>query len=160
MPQAGAIRAGRAFVELFADDAQLRKGLKGAADRLRAFGGVVRNIGLAFTAMGAGITAPLVAAAKGWAKAGDELYDMAQRTGLSVEQLSALSYAAAHTGADMGGVEVAVRRMQKSIAGVSDAGIVDGVDPYPVRLRRAAVSVLKLPQQHCDNGDMLGGQTV
>ena len=116
-----AIRAGRAFVELFADDAQLRKGLKGASDRLKAFGGVVRNIGLAFTAMGVGITAPLMAAAKAWASAGDELYDMAQRTDMSVEQLSALSYAAAHTGADMAGVEVAVRRMQKSIAGVADA---------------------------------------
>jgi hypothetical protein len=79
----------------------------------------VRNIGLAFTAMGAGITAPLVAAAKGWARAGDELYDMAQRTGMRVEQLSALCYAAAHTGADLMSVEVAVRRMQKSIAGVA-----------------------------------------
>lgn len=95
MVSSTAIRAGRAFVELFADDAQLRKGLKGAADRLRAFGGVVRNIGLAFTALGVGITAPLIAAAKAWASAGDELYDMAQRTGMSVEQLSGLSYAAA-----------------------------------------------------------------
>jgi hypothetical protein len=116
--QASAIRAGRAFVELFADDAQLRKGLKGAADRLKAFGGVVRNIGLAFTALGVGITAPLMAAARGWAKAGDELYDMSKRTGLSVEQLSALSYAAAHTGADLTSVEVAVRRMQTGPGGL------------------------------------------
>jgi hypothetical protein len=69
---------------LFADDAQLRKGLKGASDRLRAFGGVVRNIGLAFTALGVGITAPLIAAAKGlWYSLGSAvapiLKDLADR---------------------------------------------------------------------------------
>ena len=43
MSSSTAIRAGRAFVELFADDAQLRQGLKGASDRLKAFGGVVNR---------------------------------------------------------------------------------------------------------------------
>ena len=37
MPNAGAIRAGRAFVELFTDDRKLVRGLKRASRRLKAF---------------------------------------------------------------------------------------------------------------------------
>jgi hypothetical protein len=38
MPQPEAIRAGRAFVELFADDSKLMHGLKRAQAKLMAFG--------------------------------------------------------------------------------------------------------------------------
>jgi len=40
------IRAGRAFVELFADDSKLVRGLRRAERKLRAFGGSIRNFGL------------------------------------------------------------------------------------------------------------------
>ena len=46
MPQPGAIRAGRAFVELFADDSKLVRGLRRAEKRLRAFGAQIRDLGL------------------------------------------------------------------------------------------------------------------
>ena len=38
MPSARGIRAGRAFVELFADDSKLVRGLRRAEKRLKAFG--------------------------------------------------------------------------------------------------------------------------
>ena len=46
------IRAGRAFVELFADNRQLVRGLRAASKKLKAFGDGVRNLGLKTAAMG------------------------------------------------------------------------------------------------------------
>ena len=59
MPAPGAIRAGRAFVELFADDSKLVRGLKRAEKRLRAFGDSIRNFGLKLAGAVSAITAPL-----------------------------------------------------------------------------------------------------
>ena len=39
------IRAGRAFVELFADSRQLVRGLRAAERKLKAFGANIRNMG-------------------------------------------------------------------------------------------------------------------
>ena len=46
MSSAKGIRAGRAFVELFADDSKLVRGLRRASAKLQAFGASVRDIGL------------------------------------------------------------------------------------------------------------------
>jgi hypothetical protein len=46
MANTGAIRAGRAFVELFADDSKLVRGLRRAEKKLKAFGDSVRGFGL------------------------------------------------------------------------------------------------------------------
>ena len=59
MPAPGAIRAGRAFVELFADDSRLVRGLKRAERKLRAFGDSIRNFGLKLAGAVSAITAPL-----------------------------------------------------------------------------------------------------
>lgn len=62
----GAIRAGRAFVEIFTDDTKLQKGLKTASQRMRAFGASVSAIGqklLALGAAGAGAFAVTIKAA-------------------------------------------------------------------------------------------------
>ena len=46
MASLGAIRAGRAFVELFADNSKLVRGLRAAESQLKAFGKKVRTFGL------------------------------------------------------------------------------------------------------------------
>lgn len=110
------IRAGRAFVELFADDSALQRGLKAAQRRLQAFGAAVQSIGRKFMGIGGMIVSPLVGAAKVFDSMGSGLYDMSQRTGASVEALSVLGYAARQTGTDMEAVEAGLRRMQKTVA--------------------------------------------
>jgi len=60
MPRTGAIRAGRAFVELFADDSKLVRGLKRAQWRLRKFGASVRAIGLRMLALAGAAGGPFV----------------------------------------------------------------------------------------------------
>ena len=46
MPSSKGIRAGRAFVELFAGDSKLVRGLRRAEKRLKAFGDRICNMGL------------------------------------------------------------------------------------------------------------------
>jgi hypothetical protein len=58
------IRAGRAFVELFADDGKLVRGLRRAEKKLKAFGDGVRNLGLKMAGLGSAIAAPLAASGK------------------------------------------------------------------------------------------------
>ena len=109
---ANAIRAGRAFVELFADDSKLQRGLKRAQAKLRAFAATIRGIGLKLTAVGAAITAPLLALAKTFANVGDSLDKMAGRVGVSVEFLSALDHAAKLGGTSLEQLEGAFRGLQ------------------------------------------------
>jgi hypothetical protein len=115
MPQAGAIRAGRAFVELFADDSKLVRGLKRASAKLKAFGESVRNMGLKLVGLGSAVVAPLAASSKVFANMGDALAKMSARTGFSVETLSELGFAADLSGASMEDLEKSIRRMQATI---------------------------------------------
>ena len=114
MATAQGIRAGRAFVELFADDSKLVRGLGAAERKLKAFGDGVRNLGLKMVGVGSAILAPLAGAAKSFADMGSRMWDMAKRTGVSVEALSALGYAAEQSGAGMEAFENGIRLTELS----------------------------------------------
>lgn len=112
----GAIRAGRAFVELFADDSKLVRGLNVAGVKLKRWGASVTAIGSRIGLIGGGLLAPIVAAAKVFADTGSDMLDMSQRTGVAVEQLSTLKYAAEQSGTSMEALEGGVGKMQKALA--------------------------------------------
>ena len=118
MAGAKGIRAGRAYVELGVGD-KLTAGLKSAQKRLRAFGAGVMNIGTKLAGMGAAMAAPLLGAAKHFASYGDQVAKMSKRTGMSVEALSELRFVASQTGTEFSSLEMAFRKMQRSI---HDAG--------------------------------------
>lgn len=109
------IRAGRAFVELFADDSKLVRGLRRAEKRLKAFGGNIRNMGLKMAGLGSAMLAPLAGAAKYFSSYGDQVAKMAKRTGFSVEALSQLTFAASQSGAGIEMLEKGVKTMQRAI---------------------------------------------
>ncbi len=121
------IRAGRAFVELFADDSRLVRGLRAAEKKLKAFGEGVRNLGLKVIGIGAAIGAPLAASAKLFAGMGDSVAKMAVRTGLSVEALSELQYAAGQSGVEISELEGGIRRMQRTVVD-AERGLGSAVD--------------------------------
>ncbi|HEX5442607.1 MAG TPA: hypothetical protein VFW87_02205 [Pirellulales bacterium] len=129
MPSSQAIRAGAAYIELYTKDSKLVKGLDRAAARLKAFGDGITSVGKKFAAQGAAITTPLVGAAKVFADMGSDLVDMSQRTGLSVESLSELGFAAGQTGSDIATLETGLRRMQRSILDASD-GLASAKDAF------------------------------
>ncbi len=63
MANAGAIRAGRAFIELFTK-LDIDKGLNAASARIKQWGSGLKHIGTKFAFLGAAITAPIALAAK------------------------------------------------------------------------------------------------
>ncbi|MFW5679521.1 MAG: hypothetical protein ACOC3D_04600, partial [Pseudomonadota bacterium] len=120
MPPSGrAIRAGRASVELFADDSRLVRGLRRARRRLLAFGAQVQRIGRRIAAVGATIAAGFGATAAVFAKVGDNLDKLSQRTGVSVESLSQLEFAADQTGSSLNDLGGALRRMNRRLGRIT-----------------------------------------
>lgn len=115
--KAGAVRAGGAFVEIFADKSALVRGLKGAEKTLTSWGKNVSKAGFAATAAGAAVGGGLAAAVKVFADSGSQLADMSVRTGASVESLGKLGYAAGQTGTDMEAVEKGTKKLQDNLAG-------------------------------------------
>jgi hypothetical protein len=113
--KSGAIRAGRAFVELFADKSKLTRGLRSASADLKAWGSGVTAIGAKVAGIGAAITAPFLAFAKISADVGGELSDTAAKTGVSVEALSTLGYAAKLAGVDSTALAGGLNKMQKTL---------------------------------------------
>jgi hypothetical protein len=111
MSKQGAIRAGKAYVELFADNSPLLRGLKMGERYLKDWGRKVQAIGLRVMAAGSALAAPLVLSVKEFMNVGDELTTLSARTGMSVEALSELLYAARRTDVEVGDLEAAIRRM-------------------------------------------------
>jgi len=115
MPAAQGIRAGAAFVELHLRDNKLTRGLALVSAKLKAFGAGILGVGRQVAGVGSLLAAPFVLAAKTFADMGSELVDLSQRTGLSVEALSELGFAAEQSGADMETLETGIRKMQKFV---------------------------------------------
>ena len=109
------IRAGAAYVELYTKDSRLVKGLQAAEKKLQAFGAGIASIGTKLAGLGASVVTPLLGAAKVFADMGSNMVDMSQRTGVSVEALSELGFAAEQSGADVETLEAGLRKMQKQV---------------------------------------------
>jgi hypothetical protein len=115
MSAARGIKAGAAYVELYTKNSRLVKGLKDAETKLKAFGAGITAIGTRISGLGAAIAGPMLASTSVFASMGDTLAKMSGRTGVSVEALSELGYAADQSGANLESLEAAVRRMQKQV---------------------------------------------
>src|SRR6185369_15490496 len=116
MASAQGIRAGLAFIELYANDARLVKSLNAVSAKLKAFGAAIEGIGEKMALARTAIVTPILASAKAFSDMGDAFDKMSQRTGISVEALSEIGFAAGQSGATLEDVETAVRKMQKTIA--------------------------------------------
>lgn len=136
---ASAIEAGRAFLRLLVDDKEFRDGLDEGLRQLDNFGKKAIKIGAALGGAGAAITAPFIASLKVFSDVGSALNDMSDRTGVSVERLSALKYAAQQTGTDLATVEGALRKMANTIADARN-----GSDTAVAALKRIGISVQEI----------------
>ncbi|MHB9070477.1 MAG: phage tail tape measure protein [Sedimentisphaerales bacterium] len=111
----GAIKAGRAYVEIFVDKNPLIRGLRSAEKSLRSWGTTVSAMGRRTMLAGASIVGALAGASIKAAAMGDTLSDMATKTGMSVEALSGFSYVASQTEGSIEDVAKGIRFMQRSI---------------------------------------------
>ena len=112
---ASGIKAGRAYVELGVKD-DLAKGLAKARESLKALGDGIKAAGMTGLAVGGGIVGGLLGAAKVFADAGSEALDMSRRTGVAVEALQELAYAAAQDGVEIGTLEGGLLKMEKAVS--------------------------------------------
>jgi TP901 family phage tail tape measure protein len=111
---ASEIRAGKAYVELFLKG-DIKKSLDQVSKQLKAFGDQIGDIGKKLAGIGTAVTAPLLVAAQRFASMGDEMEKASQRTGIAVESLSALKYAAEQSGSSFEDLETGVKKMNKAI---------------------------------------------
>ncbi|MCL2305697.1 MAG: hypothetical protein FWC43_10165, partial [Planctomycetaceae bacterium] len=116
MATSSAIRAGRAFVELFVDNSKLVRGLRAAEKKVVKFGQNIQAIGRQLFTLGAAVGGILAVAAKGFASYGDSLSKMSGRTGVSAQALSELAYAAQQSGTNIETLEASLRTMQKNLS--------------------------------------------
>ena len=113
---AGAIRAGRANIEIGVDKRPLTQGLKTSAADLKQWGNRIIGVGATLAGLGAAIRGPILAATAVFAQAGSAALDISQRTGLATEAVSRLGFMARQTGAGIEDVENGVKKMQKFLS--------------------------------------------
>lgn len=109
------IEAGKAYVKFLLDDKDLKKSLTKVGDKLQSIG----KIGTAATAP---IVGAFAACTKAFVDAGSKLTDLSERTGISAESLSSLSYVAEQSGTNLDTLANGVLKMEKNI-GNSIAGL-------------------------------------
>jgi len=148
MSNSAAVRAGSAFVEVSLRD-KMKEGARRIQSQLTAISSTFSTFGAGLVAAGATATAAfgsiagtIGAAALHFADSGSELADMSARTGVAASSLSALGYAAKLTGAELGDVEGALRKMQK-LLGAAAGGSKEASDKL-AQLGLSAGSLLKM----------------
>lgn len=112
------IEAGSAFVSFFADDSKLRSALAKVQGFLNGFGKVAIGAGAGLFAAGTAILAPLGLAVNSAVEFGSEMQDASDRTGIAVDQLSALKHAAEQSASGLEDLEKAIAFMQKNELGM------------------------------------------
>lgn len=110
----GAIRAGGAFIEIFAQD-KTSKGMQAVEQRLRAFSLTIGAIGASLTAAAGTALGGFGAALKQFSDFGSEIADSIGRTSLSSNLTQALKMQAEESGASLANVERTVARLQRTI---------------------------------------------
>lgn len=115
------VRAGKAFVELFAFN-NLAPGLNKASRQLESWGRGITAVGSKIAGVGAigmglalAVRSGMDLAAISFAETGAELERMSERTGIAVETLSALKFAADQSGVEVEQLEVGIKKMQKAL---------------------------------------------
>ncbi|QDV44366.1 hypothetical protein Enr13x_42310 [Stieleria neptunia] len=122
------IKAGDAFVEVSIRD-RLEQGIRGMQGRINRFAGSVGRLGGILTASSLASAGVFGALAKTFASTGDEIDKMSARTGVAVQTLSGLGFAAEQSGANLGAVERSMFGLSRSMLDLS-RGSGEAVDAY------------------------------
>ena len=163
---ADSIRAGKAHVELTAEDAGLRNKLKEAKLTLMKWGGSIAKVGAGIAGAGASILAPLTGAFKGALDRSAEISRLAKKLGVSTEQLSEFAYACETTGMsfeDMTGqFENLAERIAQGAEGSGEAAETFkklGIDAAALKLKNPIDQMIELAramQKVTNQTDRLG----
>src|SRR4051812_34939123 len=114
---ASGVKAGKAYVEITTKDNALKSGLKRVQGFLNSFAATAGATGAAMFGAGSAVMGGLLGLAQVAAGMGDELSKASDRTGVAVEQLSQLKYAAEQSDATLDDVVSGIIKMQRAITG-------------------------------------------
>jgi TP901 family phage tail tape measure protein len=117
---------------------QSGRGFSQTESRLDSLANKAAGVGRVMTAVGAAITGTMMASLTSAARYGDEIAKAAQITGVAVEELSKLRFAAEQSGLEFGALQMSLRGMQRSAAEAAD-----GMEQYEQAYERVGVSVKK-----------------
>ena len=112
--------ANDADVKIGADLSPLDRALRGAQAKLESWGKTIGGIGLGLLGGGLAITSSLIGSLKVFADMGSDMKDMSDRTGVAIEALSELRYAAQQSGASAEDLEKGLQFMSRTIAGAAE----------------------------------------
>lgn len=137
------------LVKIGADVTEFDRATKDIDNKTKALGVNLRKVGAGLTAVGAVITGTVGMMVKSYVQAGDELKDMATRTGISTTALSELKYAASLCGSDIHELEIGIKKMSSSLFDAAAAG--DQVPNAFTRIGLSTQDLIKLsPEQQFD----------
>jgi hypothetical protein len=115
----GAIKAGSAYVEIFADKSALMRGLRSAQADLKKWGNTISSFGTKMMGLGTAIITPLIAAAKYAGSFADDIARLSQIVGVSVTSLQGLSFAANQNDISMQSLGKTLIFMHKNLAALN-----------------------------------------
>lgn len=107
------IRAGKAYVELYADDSRLARGLKVATNKVNAFGSKMMGVGRRLVTTAGIVGAAFAGSVRHFMKTGDRLGKMSRQVAMSVEFLSRLAWMGERSGTSIEGLNKGIRRMSR-----------------------------------------------
>ena len=108
------IKAGSAYVEI-GIQSRITAGAKQVSADLKKLGSSISSAGAQLLGIATAAAAPLAGMTLSFASAGDNLDKMSRRTGVGVQALSELAFAAEQSGASLDSVERGIRGMQRSL---------------------------------------------
>lgn len=140
MASAGSVRAGGAFIEIYAKDTRFQQALARVQGRLRAVGSTMQALGTSMSLIGTAIGIPMVLAARSAAKFEDAILGMQAAAGLSADEVSKVEKAALELSKTMGvapaGVAEAFLELLK--AGMTVQQVLDGAGESAVQFARVS----------------------
>ena len=114
------ISVGDAVLKITGDTSNVDKSISGLGGKLSGLGSVAKGAGIALAGMGVAAVGAGIAATTTWAKAGGEIFDLTKKTGFGAQALSEYKYMAEQSGASLGTMETAIKKMQMAIGGAGD----------------------------------------
>lgn len=114
MASQSGVRAGKAFVVIEAVD-KTSAILNNIGQRLQAFGAKVMGFGQRLVGFASALAAPFLGSLAHFTNFGDKLDKMSQRTGISVESLSTLKFAAEQSGSSLDAAAGIVQKMNRRL---------------------------------------------
>ncbi|MBT9144596.1 MAG: hypothetical protein DDT42_00438 [candidate division WS2 bacterium] len=128
------------------------KGIKGTVEK---FSGSIKKMGTVATVTGTAITGTFALMIRNTIRAGDELHEMALRTGIAGESLAELGHVAALSGGSLADVEQGSKRLSMSIIDASD-GLAASVREF----ERIGVSIEELTKLNPEEQFLRVGEAI